>query len=746
MTFSNIDALDEVKNDDVVGQTTGIKTKVLGISANQWLISAIYYNKKYQSIQTVSQLYPSGSEVISNKYNFTGQVVRVKVKQTVNNIVTEYNKYYTYDQRGRQLKTEQQITGDNTNGKVILEEYTYNEVGGISQKKLHNGKEIQNYQYHVGGFLTNVTSPSFSYQLDYDKVTINGAVARYDGNINSMIWKNGSGTEKAYIYTYDNTGQLTAASYKEKSGTTWGNTNGRYNVNHIAYDRNGNIRYLNRNNATGGILHSLSYKYNTNTNGNAISQVTVNGTNSGTYTYNQNGNLVTDGYKGNTIRYNELDLISEINKGTEKVSYIYKATGEKIAMKVGSSLTYYRGLMVYSGEVLSYIIHPAGMTRKNNNGYIYNYLLKDQTGSTRVLLEATGNQLTTVQTTEYYPFGLAFSFNNLNRNKYLFNGKELQDGMLGNQMLGLYDYGSRFYDPVFGRWFSQDPSLQLVNPYLYCGNNPILYVDKDGELFWLIPALVGATLNIIENWNDITSASGWKAVGKFVGYMGIGAASGYTSFFGGIGGAAIGEGLRGMTNSLIAGNDWGTSLSEGGNSFVHGALGSIVGMGIGKFTQKNLQKLWGQRELLTNISTGVVENVTSGYTTDILNEVYINKESWGEAAQLAAQPHKLIGNTLTGAAQGYYKTRVSQKHRQVVKAPEISFLPPSQNLKSSLPALDLKFPPTKVPSLLPVPMSDFKLQVPSTKVLRFPPVRYPIIPHTIEGKNFRIINDKIIFD
>lgn len=181
--------------------------------------------------------------------------------------------------------------------------------------------------------------------------------------------------------------------------------------------------------------------------------MTVNGTNSGTYTYNQNGNLVTDGYKGNTIRYNELDLISEINKGTEKVSYIYKATGEKIAMKVGSSLTYYRGLMVYSGEVLSYIIHPAGMTRKNNNGYIYNYLLKDQTGSTRVLLEATGNQLTTVQTTEYYPFGLAFSFNNLNRNKYLFNGKELQDGMLGNQMLGLYDYGSRFYDPVFGRWF-----------------------------------------------------------------------------------------------------------------------------------------------------------------------------------------------------------------------------------------------------------------------------------------------------
>lgn len=175
-------------------------------------------------------------------------------------------------------------------------------------------------------------------------------------------------------------------------------------------------------------------------------------------------------------------------------------------------------------------------------------------------------------------------------------------------------------------------------------------------------------------------------------------------------------------------------------------LGSIVGMGIGKFAQKNLQKLWGQRELLTNISTGVVENATSGYTTDVLNEVYINKGSWGEAAALSAQPHKLIGNTLMGAAQGYHQTRVSQKHKQVIKAPEVSFLPPSQNLKSSLPAAGLRLPSTQASSLLPMPMLNFKLQVPPTKVLRFPPVRNPIILRSVEGKSFKIINDKIIFD
>ena len=167
--------------------------------------------------------------------------------------------------------------------------------------------------------------------------------------------------------------------------------------------------------------------------------------------------------------------------GNEKVSYIYTSSGEKLTTRVGSSLTCYRGSLVYSGETLLYLVHPEGLTRKSTGGYVYYYMKRDHLGSTRVLCHASGNTLVADQTTGYYPFGLAHGHGNLNLNRYLFSGKELQDQSLGGKLLGFYDFGSRFYDPVLGRWFNVDPKLEFVSPYGYCANNPVLYIDPNGE-------------------------------------------------------------------------------------------------------------------------------------------------------------------------------------------------------------------------------------------------------------------------
>ena len=96
--------------------------------------------------------------------------------------------------------------------------------------------------------------------------------------------------------------------------------------------------------------------------------------------------------------------------------------------------------MVYpSNTTLLYMQHPEGTVSMASDGYTYNYFKTDHTGSTRVLLSAVNGSLQQ-QTTDYYPFGLAWEYNNLNKNKYLFSGKELQDDDIGTSgLLGLYD-------------------------------------------------------------------------------------------------------------------------------------------------------------------------------------------------------------------------------------------------------------------------------------------------------------------
>ena len=77
---------------------------------------------------------------------------------------------------------------------------------------------------------------------------------------------------------------------------------------------------------------------------------------------------------------------------------------------------------------------------------------------------------------------ITYDLSNNPRDVYFTNGKEL-DRMHG---LDTYDYGARQYDPVLCRWDRMDPLCEKyygVSPYVYCENNPIVRIDKDGR-FW----------------------------------------------------------------------------------------------------------------------------------------------------------------------------------------------------------------------------------------------------------------------
>lgn len=64
--------------------------------------------------------------------------------------------------------------------------------------------------------------------------------------------------------------------------------------------------------------------------------------------------------------------------------------------------------------------------------------------------------------------------------RYGYNGKEKDD----ENFVGAYDFGARIYNPLTGTFHSLDPrknEFPYLSPYIYGANNPILYLDEDGE-------------------------------------------------------------------------------------------------------------------------------------------------------------------------------------------------------------------------------------------------------------------------
>ena len=122
--------------------------------------------------------------------------------------------------------SEQQLVGDSHNGKVVLAQNDYNELGQLMLKKLHNASDTSyvqdiDYLYDVRGRLKSINnmSDTTSHKLYAQNLTYFN-----NGNINSSVWKNTILTNKGWIspsnqqqysFTYDGLNRMTAATYSE---------------------------------------------------------------------------------------------------------------------------------------------------------------------------------------------------------------------------------------------------------------------------------------------------------------------------------------------------------------------------------------------------------------------------------------------------------------------------------------------------------------------------------------------------
>ena len=240
------------------------------------------------------------------------------------------------------------------------------------------------------------------------------------------------------------------------------------------------------------------------------------------------------------------------------------------------------------------------------------YILRDYLGNITHIINEDG---TLRQELSYDAWG---RLRNPDTHQLYAVGKEpkllLDRGYTGHEYLpwfGLINMNARLYDPVLGRFLSPDPYVQMpdftqnFNRYSYCLNNPLKYVDKDGE-FWFLPAIIAFVVNYATtgitkgDWGlkNIGSSLAMSAV-ALVSYgvgMGITGALAKTailsqSVIGGISAGVAGS-VTGAMSSLMAGGNIGRGALIG---FVSGLVGNALS-GI------NMKSIW--LEGVSNVAAG----------------------------------------------------------------------------------------------------------------------------------------------
>ena len=410
---------------------------------------------------------------------------------------------YSYDYADRVSKVEHTLGGT----KITLADYTYDSFGRLSTKSLHGSAANKlTYAYNLRSWLTGITSTRFTQNLYYNTGV---GTARYNGNISSMTWKSGNeSTVRGYKFTYDGLDRMLNATYGETAGIST-NAN-RFSENVTGYDKNGNIKGLQRygqlSSTAYGMIDNLTLTLNGNQLNRVDDAVTASAYNGGfefknganaadEYSYDANGNLTKDLNKGiSGITYNFLNLPNAVTfSDGSTITYTYGADGTKLRTvhKIGSTTTTtdYCGNVVYENGVQKLLLTEEGYVTLSDSKY--HYYLKDHQGNNRVVISQSG---TVEETNHYYPFGGAFASTS-NVQPYKYNGKEL-DSKKG---LNWYDYGARHYDAALGRFTTNDRFAEKyysMSPYQYGANNPVNNIDVNGDTIVVNPNPNGLIDNV----------------------------------------------------------------------------------------------------------------------------------------------------------------------------------------------------------------------------------------------------------
>jgi|GEM_PF-1653032 len=508
---------------------------------------------------------------------------------------------YTYD-------TNQRVKTISFNGKLLVT-YTYNSNGTIQNMTYGNGTKI-NYGYNREVLLNSIQALTAQNAVLYSQTYTLDTLGKTTQTQHNNYITGGSSLTRDYGY-----------SAKDELKTVKLNSNPQYTHN---YDSNGNhLRFE--------TLHNKGLSADNMSVDPDFDQITEKRHGDGKkiqMTYDAEGNMATrkaiyaDGTYAEdwTLNFNYQGQLQEIkDSGLTEGIYGYDHKRQRVYSympdaKYPTKFYYYdqagrviaEGVPGESDFVVRYIYsgnEKVAMERRDMNTGVYSfyYFINNAQGTPVLIVDESNTAVSKVNLDEWGNFGMVIGpIEEIN-----YTGKK-------RDVTGLYYFGQRYYDPELGRFISEDPAAQLLNPYVYAGNNPLMYADPDGEWFFSallsvfgpLGTMIGGALDAAA-WAGTTSAAinagsqyvmtGSVNMGSVWNSFGSGALSGALSF--GIG-EMMGHATEGLGKTLAHGVSGGLqSMANGGNfgsGFIGGAIGNMAGeasKGMGMWEQAGIAGL-----------------------------------------------------------------------------------------------------------------------------------------------------------
>lgn len=499
---------------------------------------------EYDVNNKLSKIIKPNGNVISCSHNAAGDVTSVLNPEGTTNL--------EYDSDGNMSKMVTSGSGESS----VLKYDANNNLSSVESSL--SGKTAYSYDAAMNLNSTAVSTANISYYYDANSrtnqistalsgsaVVLNNKIVRdKDGRITGIVKSNGD----TVSITYDKSGRITQLKNADRLGIVQQIFNykldSRSNIISIS-DQAGKILSTYVYDSKSQLIKDNTTTYTYDSAGNRLS-MTVSGvtttfgydtkdsnklistTNSSLgqyiYQYDSNGNITKEisSKKGTTQYFYDSDdyFVKAILPNGTTVQYEYDKLAKHRTKRTETSPSGVSSIIkfVYDGDKLISETDDSGKLAKSytwdENEKLISITLPDNLGTLKTfyylknakedIVALTDSNGAIVANYSYDAFG------NITSSKTLASSSIANLSSINSRQyssywydasLGQYFMKSRMYNPLIGRFLSPDSetlnaNAVTSNPYIYCGNNPVVRIDPSGKLLVFIYAfaLMAATV------------------------------------------------------------------------------------------------------------------------------------------------------------------------------------------------------------------------------------------------------------